>query len=183
MRHKLFLIVFLAGWFGLILVATAKASPAERRVDWVAGRLATHEYVCRNGNPAFRNTRWHCKAVRWTARELREAERALVPVGETEIRAYLERRVGHAAAVCLGTIIDWETGGTWDPTIDYGFGHGNVDEAYGLPQANPGTKMASAGPDWRTNPKTQIEWMIRYATERYGSPCAAFANRRDRGMY
>ena len=40
--------------------------------------------------------------------------------------------------------------------------------AYGIPQALPGTKMASAGADWRTNPVTQIRWMISYVNGRYG---------------
>lgn len=40
--------------------------------------------------------------------------------------------------------------------------------AYGIPQALPGTKMASAGADWETNPVTQIRWMISYVNGRYG---------------
>lgn len=40
--------------------------------------------------------------------------------------------------------------------------------AYGIPQALPKSKLASAGPDWETNPVTQIRWMINYVNERYG---------------
>lgn len=40
--------------------------------------------------------------------------------------------------------------------------------AYGIPQALPGTKMASVGADWETNPVTQIKWMIGYVNGRYG---------------
>ncbi|MFB6893861.1 transglycosylase SLT domain-containing protein [Kitasatospora sp. NPDC056327] len=47
--------------------------------------------------------------------------------------------------------------------------------AYGLVQALPGTKMASAGADWRTNPATQIKWGLTYMNSRYGSPCGAWA--------
>lgn len=39
--------------------------------------------------------------------------------------------------------------------------------AYGIPQALPGNKMASAGADWETNPVTQIRWMSGYVS-RYG---------------
>ena len=39
---------------------------------------------------------------------------------------------------------------------------------YGLCQATPGTKMASAGSDWATNPITQLEWCNNYAVRRYG---------------
>ena len=40
--------------------------------------------------------------------------------------------------------------------------------AYGIPQALPGTKMATYGADWETNPVTQIKWMIGYVNGRYG---------------
>ncbi|GAA1884186.1 transglycosylase SLT domain-containing protein [Streptantibioticus ferralitis] len=46
--------------------------------------------------------------------------------------------------------------------------------AYGLVQALPGSKMASAGADWQTNPATQIKWGLSYMNERYGSPCGAW---------
>lgn len=42
--------------------------------------------------------------------------------------------------------------------------------AYGIPQANPGSKMAAAGSDWRTNPATQIRWGLGYIKAVYGSP-------------
>ncbi len=44
----------------------------------------------------------------------------------------------------------------------------NPSGAYGIPQALPGSKMASAGSDWATNPVTQIRWMIGYVNGRYG---------------
>lgn len=47
--------------------------------------------------------------------------------------------------------------------------------AYGIPQAHPASKMASAGPDWRTNPITQIRWAISYVAKRYGSACGAWS--------
>ncbi|MFD8318775.1 aggregation-promoting factor C-terminal-like domain-containing protein [Kitasatospora purpeofusca] len=47
--------------------------------------------------------------------------------------------------------------------------------AYGLVQSLPGSKMASAGSDWRTNPATQIKWGLDYMNSRYGSPCGAWS--------
>ena len=47
--------------------------------------------------------------------------------------------------------------------------------AYGIPQALPGSKMATVGSDWRTNPATQIIWAIGYIDDRYGSPCQAWS--------
>lgn len=48
--------------------------------------------------------------------------------------------------------------------------------AYGIPQSLPGSKMASAGADWRTNAATQINWGLSYISGRYGTPCAAWAH-------
>ncbi|WP_380281525.1 transglycosylase SLT domain-containing protein [Kitasatospora purpeofusca] len=47
--------------------------------------------------------------------------------------------------------------------------------AYGLAQALPGSKMASHGSDWKTNPTTQIRWALDYMNDRYGSPNNAWA--------
>ncbi|WP_173924046.1 hypothetical protein [Agromyces sp. Marseille-P2726] len=48
--------------------------------------------------------------------------------------------------------------------------------AYGIPQSLPGSKMAAAGADWRTNAATQIDWGLSYIANRYGSPCSAWAH-------
>ncbi len=55
--------------------------------------------------------------------------------------------------------------------------------AYGIPQALPGNKMASAGDDWRTNPATQITWGLGYIRDRYGTPCAAWQHSQETGWY
>ncbi|WP_330304240.1 MULTISPECIES: transglycosylase SLT domain-containing protein [unclassified Streptomyces] len=55
--------------------------------------------------------------------------------------------------------------------------------AYGLVQALPGSKMASAGADWKTNPKTQIKWGLDYMNSRYGSPAAAWNFWQANGWY
>jgi hypothetical protein len=55
--------------------------------------------------------------------------------------------------------------------------------AYGIPQALPGSKMASEGSDWRTNPATQIIWAIKYMEDRYGSPCSAWSFKAAHGWY
>ena len=55
--------------------------------------------------------------------------------------------------------------------------------AYGIPQSLPGSKMASAGADWRTNPVTQINWGIGYIKGRYGTPCSAWAHSNAVGWY
>lgn len=55
--------------------------------------------------------------------------------------------------------------------------------AYGIPQALPGSKMASAGSDWETNPATQIKWGLKYITDRYSTPCGAWAHSEATGWY
>jgi hypothetical protein len=53
--------------------------------------------------------------------------------------------------------------------------------AFGIPQALPASRMASAGADWRTNPATQVKWGLSYIRVRYGTACSAWTHwRRDR---
>ena len=55
--------------------------------------------------------------------------------------------------------------------------------AYGIPQALPGDKMASAGADWQTNPATQIKWGLGYIQSIYGTPCGAWNFELANGYY
>lgn len=55
--------------------------------------------------------------------------------------------------------------------------------AYGIPQSLPATKMATEGPDYLTNPETQIRWGVKYIKGRYGSPCGALAHSDKIGWY
>jgi len=55
--------------------------------------------------------------------------------------------------------------------------------AYGIPQALPGSKMASVAADWQTNPATQITWGLGYIAGRYGTPCGAWQSFSAKGWY
>jgi len=55
--------------------------------------------------------------------------------------------------------------------------------AYGIPQAMPGSKMATAGRHWRSSARTQILWGLRYIKGQYGSPAAAWAHELATGWY
>lgn len=55
--------------------------------------------------------------------------------------------------------------------------------AHGIPQALPASKMASAGEDYITSAKTQIDWGIKYIKTRYSTPCRAWATWQKRGWY
>lgn len=50
----------------------------------------------------------------------------------------------------------------------------NYSGAYGLCQALPGSKMASAGSDWATDPITQLRWCSDYADSSYGGWANAY---------
>ncbi|MFG2952279.1 transglycosylase SLT domain-containing protein [Streptomyces sp. NPDC048291] len=73
-------------------------------------------------------------------------------------------------------IVSHESG--WNPSAT-----NSSSGAYGLVQALPGSKMASAGSDWKSNPATQIKWGLDYMNSRYGSPTAAWSFWQANGWY
>jgi hypothetical protein len=76
---------------------------------------------------------------------------------------------------CLQDIWNRESGWRYDAE--------NASGAYGIPQALPGSKMASAGADWQTDPATQIRWGLGYIKNVYGNPCSAWAFEEANGYY
>ncbi|MFI8181091.1 lytic transglycosylase domain-containing protein [Actinacidiphila glaucinigra] len=86
-----------------------------------------------------------------------------------EVQAMAQALIGDASQYqCFSNIVTHESG--WNYTAT-----NSSSGAYGLVQALPGSKMASAGADWRTNPGTQIKWGLKYMDSRYGSPCGAWS--------
>jgi hypothetical protein len=77
---------------------------------------------------------------------------------------------------CLNSL--WEQESGWNPAA-----YNSASGAYGIPQAVPGSKMASAGADWQTSAATQIRWGLGYIKARYGSPCAAWSQESSAGWY
>lgn len=77
---------------------------------------------------------------------------------------------------CLESLWTKESG--WKHTAD-----NPSSSAYGIPQALPGSKMASAGSDWRTNPVTQIRWGLGYIAGSYGTPCSAWRHSQANNWY
>ncbi|MEU6675741.1 transglycosylase SLT domain-containing protein [Streptomyces sp. NPDC046925] len=73
-------------------------------------------------------------------------------------------------------IVEHESG--WNATAT-----NSSSGAYGLVQALPASKMASAGSDWKTNPETQIKWGLDYMNDRYGSPVGAWNHWQANGSY
>ena len=77
---------------------------------------------------------------------------------------------------CLVTLWNRESG--WRVNA-----HNRSSGAHGIPQALPGKKMASAGPNWKSNPHTQINWGLKYIKGRYGTPCSALDASNRKGWY
>lgn len=86
---------------------------------------------------------------------------------------------------------DWTTGQQWSDWValwnqESGWSataKNPSSGAFGIPQALPASKMASAGSDYMTNPATQIKWGITYIAQTYGSPSAAEAHEKADGWY
>lgn len=130
------------------------------------------------------------EAKRREAREVAERakqrrESSSVPAEETEPnniaptgspRAYAASLVPASQWGCLDALWTRESNWRWNATNP-------TSGAYGIPQSLPASKMASAGPDWRTNYRTQIEWGLSYIAQRYGTPCAAWAHSENVGWY
>jgi hypothetical protein len=89
----------------------------------------------------------------YTAAQIQAMARQMVPAGQFQ---------------CFSNIVNHES--SWNyQAVNASSG------AYGLFQALPAGKYASAGADWRTNPATQIKWGLNYMNSRYGSPCQAWS--------
>ncbi len=71
----------------------------------------------------------------------------------------------------------------WTRESNWRYNAQNASGAYGIPQALPGSKMATAGADWQTNPATQIKWGLGYIQSTYGTPCGAWAFWQAHGYY
>jgi uncharacterized protein YabE (DUF348 family) len=104
---------------------------------------------------------------------------AVVPAGEAQEIAHgmvLARGWGEGEFACLVNLWNRESGWRVNASNAY-------SGAYGIPQALPGSKMASAGADWQTNPATQITWGLGYIAGRYGTPCGAWGHFTSTGWY
>ncbi|MGW1993075.1 aggregation-promoting factor C-terminal-like domain-containing protein [Embleya sp. NPDC001921] len=90
-----------------------------------------------------------------------------VSASAADAQAIAKSMMSASAYTCFSNIVTKESGWRVDAT-------NKSSGAYGLMQALPASKYASAGSDWRTNPATQIKWGLSYMNERYGSPCQAW---------
>jgi hypothetical protein len=117
---------------------------------------------------------------------LTQASRAGLAAGRFRTKAYgiayarewgkFSYRWNEEQTACLATLWQGESSWRWNAL-------NRRSGAYGIPQAKPGNKMASAGKDWKTNPETQIRWGMGYVKNRYGTPCKALTEKKRKGWY
>ena len=88
----------------------------------------------------------------------------------------LSRGWGEGQYSCLYSL--WQRESNWNV-----YAQNSSSGAYGIPQALPGSKMATHGGDWQTNPVTQISWGLDYIAGRYGTPCGAWGHSEQVGWY
>lgn len=116
----------------------------------------------------------------FTITRIRTAPAVGVPdAGTAQALAYdmvLARGWDQSEFECLVAL--WNRESHWNV-----YAHNISSGAYGIPQALPGDKMATAGADWQTNPATQITWGLGYIAGRYGTPCDAWEHSESRGWY
>jgi transglycosylase-like protein with SLT domain len=94
-------------------------------------------------------------------------------IGEAELVDFGYSKAGQWT--CLYELWQQESG--WNVYAE------NPSGAYGIPQSLPGDKMASAGSDWQTDPRTQIIWGLGYIKSVYGTPCGAWSHEKADGYY
>lgn len=102
-----------------------------------------------------------------------------VPAGEAQqIARALLPSYGWSPSTQFGCLVNM-----WNRESGWRVHAANPSGAYGIPQALPGSKMSSAGPDWQNNATTQIKWGLGYIKDRYNSPCGAWSYWQAHGSY
>jgi len=175
--------VFLSFCFVVAVMFVNSVDPYSGATASPYFRMAVQSASDRNGQAVFVSA----DGVQNAGRDVVSIEKpvAVIPAAGTPdpdsakaigLKKVLERGWGVDQYDCLELL--WDRESRWNASAV-----NSSSGAYGIPQALPGDKMASAGADWQTNPSTQIEWGLGYIEARYGSPCGAWAHSEDVGWY
>lgn len=142
-------------------------------------KVVTYEIETQNGVESNRKVLQEVVAAEPVRRLVAKGTKVVMTGGRAEWLAAVG--ISPSEYYAVDYIVGRESG--WCPTKWQGeYGkcpayHGAPTSAgvgYGLCQATPGYKMASAGADWAVNPVTQLRWCTDYAKRRYGSWTAAY---------
>jgi hypothetical protein len=119
----------------------------------------------------------HVQALGTISADLKP-EKQIVPISAKDHAKELIKSYGWGSEQweCLDKLWTKESG--WRVNAD-----NPSSSAYGIPQALPGSKMASVGNDWQTNPRTQIKWGTQYLKDRYGSACGGWQHSQANNWY
>jgi murein DD-endopeptidase MepM/ murein hydrolase activator NlpD len=161
------------------LIALKVQSAAQREAAEKAHKAKQERQARERAATAAAAARERAEAQQAEKRTARSAKRPQAPAPAATVsgaRSYAQARLSSAQYQCLSNVVTRES--SWN--------HRAVNPssgAYGLFQSLPGSKMASAGSDWRTNPLTQMRWGLSYMKARYGSPCGAWNFWQKNGWY
>jgi hypothetical protein len=136
-------------------------------------------------------------AAKSAAAEAARAAAGKAAVARAQTRAHVQRQTtvvssGSSRQIAAAMLGQFGWSGSQFSCLDPLWGHesrwsvkaSNAGTgAYGIPQALPGSKMGSVGPDWQTSAATQIRWGLKYIQGTYGSPCAAWSHEEADGWY
>ena len=157
------------------LAAAVAAEEARRAAEEAAAKAAAEE------------------AARVAAEEARRAAAAAAPAVSGPVASTGDNSPGAAQAAArdiMASQYGWGDGefsclvSLWNKESGWNYAAYNSSSgATGIPQALPGSKMASAGGDWATNAVTQVRWGLGYIAGRYGSPCNAWGHSQSVGWY
>ena len=149
--------------------------------DAIAQRQAAKERAAKKAATAAAARRAATRRAATRTQTAAQPSQAAAPAASGSPRQIAEAMLGSfgwssSQFSCLDPLWEHESG--WSVTAaNPGSG------AYGIPQALPGSRMASAGPDWQSNAATQIKWGLEYIKGTYGSPCGAYAHEQATGWY
>ena len=162
-----------------------KTEELTKRLDAVDAAIKEAEAKAEAERKAAEEAAAKAAAEKKAAEEAAAAQAAAAQQAQAQAQAASSgtKSFSDARAAFEQIVADYGIGASekamWEYIInrESGFNHyatNTSSGAYGLPQSLPGSKMASAGADWQTNPYTQLKWMYGYMTSRYGSIAGAY---------
>ena len=160
-----------------------KTEELSKRLDAVDSDIKDAEAKAEAERKAAEEAAAKAAAEKKAAEEAAAAQAVAAQQAQAQAASSGTKSFSDARAAFEQIVVDYGIGASekamWEYIInrESGFNHYATNAssgAYGLPQSLPGSKMASAGADWQTNPYTQLKWMYGYMTSRYGSIAGAY---------
>lgn len=160
--------------------ANMLAGTTEVKEPGSAGKkVVTYEVELKNGQEVSRRPIQEVVAVKPVKRVVAEGTKVVIsnPSANVTLGQSLAASRGWTGSEFQCLYLLWQKESGWNHLAS------NPSGAYGIPQSLPGSKMATVGSDWSTNPSTQITWGLGYIARSYGTPCGAWAKSQASGWY